>query len=309
MNTCRINGVVVLNKDYNISSNKILQQVKRIYHAKKAGHTGSLDPLATGVLPICFGEATKFSQYLLDADKAYTAWGRLGYTSVTGDAEGDLCCIDNAPIVSRFSFEDILKTFIGTIKQIPPLYSALKKDGVPLYKLARKGQILDTHEMEKKARQVTIYDIQLNAYHYPDFEISVHCSKGTYIRTLIEDIGKSLYSGAYLLNLRRDKAGPYVLENSFTLEQLKSFIDKPEVLEKLLLPMDTAVMNYPSLVLEAEESKAIQQGKKLTKTETVSLEGLYRLYDTHNNFLGLGQISSEGWLTAKRLIATKFVSI
>lgn len=307
-----VDGILLLNKPYTISSNKALQQVKRLYNAKKAGHTGSLDPLATGVLPICLGEATKFSSYLLDADKVYTAWGRLGYTSPTGDAEGELTAVEQAPIIILEQFKENLKSFIGDIKQIPPLYSALKKDGVPLYQLARKGEILDTQVMEEKARWITIFDIQLKSFNYPDFEISVHCSKGTYIRTLIEDIGKAFNSGAYLLNLRRDKAGPYFLENSYTIEQLN--VLKPENLDNLLLPLDTAVQSFPALTLNSVEVKALQQGKVvipnflerrqvLWQANQDSLISLVRLYTADNTFIGLGKISPEDEVSVQRLVA------
>ena len=315
-----VDGILLLNKALNISSNMALQQVKRIYNAKKAGHTGSLDPLATGVLPICLGEATKFSGYLLDADKAYTAWGRLGFTSPTGDAEGELTPVPNAPIISLSEFETALKTFIGTIKQIPPIYSALKKDGVPLYKLARKGQVLESEEMEKKARFITIESIQLDDYHYPDFQIKVRCSKGTYIRTLVEDIGKSLNSGAYLLNLRRDEAGPYALEKSYTIEELtaiSSQSDDLKTLDALLLPMDTAVKNYPLLTLDDAQTKALQQGKIINisiaryceerSLVEIQSETLIRLYNSDNLFLGLGILSSQGQLRVQRLVAVQFL--
>jgi tRNA pseudouridine55 synthase len=290
-----INGILLLNKALNASSNKALQQVKRLYNAKKAGHTGSLDPLATGVLPLCFGEATKFSQYLLDADKIYTVWGRLGATTITGDAEGDVCVVPNAPIISRPMLESALKAFIGEIQQVPPMYSALKKDGVPLYTLARQGK-----EVERKARTITIYSIELRNYSEADFKIKVHCSKGTYIRTLVEDIGKYLNSGAYLLNLRRDKAGPYLLEHSYTLEQLESL--EQHVLVDLLLPADTAVLNFSELYLSEEQTKMLQQGKQIYLENTDKIEKLVRLYhDTQ--FLGLGNLSAEGLLRVQRLVA------
>lgn len=299
-----IDGILLLNKPYNISSNTALQQVKRLFNAKKAGHTGSLDPLATGVLPICLGEATKFSGYLLDADKFYTAWGRLGFTSPTGDAEGELTPVENAASISRTQFEEHLQSFIGEIKQIPPIYSALKKDGVPLYKLARRGQALDTQVMEEKARVVTILDIHLNHFSYPDFEIKVHCSKGTYIRTLVEDIGKSLNSGAYLLNLRRDKAGPYEIENSYTIEQLTAFT--VDTRDSLLLPIDTSIEHFPVFTLNSGQVTSLRQGKvidiELSREKKLS-EPIMRLYTYDNIFIGLGKISPEGKLSVQRLIS------
>jgi tRNA pseudouridine55 synthase len=312
-----VDGILLLNKSYKLSSNTALQQVKRLYNAKKAGHTGSLDPLATGVLPICLGEATKFSSYLLDADKIYTAWGRLGYTSPTGDAEGELVPVLSAPIINLSQLQENLKFFIGSIKQIPPVYSALKKDGVPLYKLAREseatGQTVDSQILEDKARWVTILDIQLNHFNYPDFEISVHCSKGTYIRTLVEDIGKSLNSGAYLLNLRRDKAGPYSLEKSYSFEQLQT--KSLEELDSKLLHMDSALQYFPAITLELTQIQDLRHGKVFTidmcdprivlwqDASTNSLVSLVRLYNGDNIFIGLGRISPENELSVQRLVA------
>lgn len=293
----KVNGILLLNKALKVSSNTALQQVKRLYSAQKAGHTGSLDPLATGVLPICFGEATKFSQYLLDADKVYTVWGRLGCTTMTGDAEGEINVIANAPNIDETTFDVALKTFLGNIEQIPPMYSALKKDGVPLYQLARQGQ-----EIERKTRVITIHNIQLNHYAFPDFQITVHCSKGTYIRTLVEDIGKSLHSGAYLLNLRRDKAGPYTLEKSFTKEQLEAYSTQAS-LDALLLPVDTAVLHYPLLQLDDNQSRMLQQGKTIIMSNPFLSDHIVRLYNVENAFLGLGKMALTGELRAHRLMA------
>lgn len=297
-----INGIFLLNKALNISSNTALQQVKRLYCAKKAGHTGSLDPLATGILPLCFGEATKFSQYLLDADKIYTVWGRLGCTTITGDAEGEIIAIENAPVITQIQFEEALKAFLGNIEQVPPMYSALKKDGVPLYKLARQGQ-----EIERKARNITIMDIHLKKYAYPDFEITVCCSKGTYIRTLVEDIGKFLHSGAYLLNLRRDKAGPFSIDKSFTIEELTTYSTEknPEFLDALLLPPDIAVSHLSALHLSEQHTTMIQQGKEIHLDAIIDkdTEKLVRLYHADNHtFLGLGNITQNGKLCAHRLM-------
>lgn len=299
-----VNGILLLNKAINITSNQALQQVKRFYQAEKAGHTGSLDPLATGVLPICLGEAAKFSQYLLDADKVYTVWGRLGYSSITGDAEGEVIPVDNAPRISKIQLEAALKHFLGTIEQVPPMYSALKKDGVPLYQLARQGI-----EIERKSRTITIYAIQLDEYDehaekYQDFKITVHCSKGTYIRTLVEDIARHLHSGAYLLNLRRDKAGPYKLENSMTIEQLRDLSEEEG--DALLLAPEAAVADYPDVFLDAAQTAMIQQGKILsdfTQNSVGEMIGLVRLFH-EQHFLGLGEIFMDGTLRSKRLMKT-----
>lgn len=302
-----VNGILLLNKAINITSNQALQQVKRFYQAEKAGHTGSLDPLATGVLPICLGEAAKFSQYLLDADKIYTVWGRLGYTSITGDAEGEIIPVDNAPRISRKQLEAALQHFLGTIEQVPPMYSALKKDGVPLYQLARQGI-----EIERKSRTITIYDIQLEEYDedaalYQDFTITVHCSKGTYIRTLVEDIAKYLHSGAYLLNLRRDKAGPYLLENSVTIEKLRDLSEEKG--DALLWAPETAVADYPDVFLDETQTVMIQQGKILSgfqKNVSDHILGLVRLFHKQH-FLGLGELFIDGTLRSKRLMKTGLI--
>jgi len=226
-----IDGIFLLNKSKGISSNHALQRVKRFYNAKKAGHTGSLDPLATGLLPICFGKSTKLCQQLLESDKIYTVIGCLGATTITGDAEGDVQLIANAPTISLAQIEGILPQFLGPIKQIPPMYSALKKEGVPLYKLARQGI-----EIERPAREVTIHSIKLNAYNAQEshFDITVHCTKGTYIRTLVEDIGKALDSGAYVLELCRDKTGPYDLKDALTLDQLNA-LSLEEAMARLII--------------------------------------------------------------------------
>lgn len=301
-----INGILLLDKPIGLSSNQALQHAKRVYQAQKAGHTGSLDPLATGILPLCFGEAAKFSQYLLDADKTYQVWGRLGYTSSTGDAEGEINAVENAPNISQEDFEKALKAFVGNVNQIPPMYSALKKDGVPLYTLARQGKTV-----ERAIREIKIYSIELNEFAFPDFYITVHCSKGTYIRTLAEDIGKYLNSGAYLLNLRRTKTGPFCIENAYTLDALKELdFDK---LQAILLPAETAVEHFSEIILDDTHVKMIQQGKKLESPDFQKYcaheEKIVRLFQKKNSvenaFIGLGTLSPKGLLSAKRLMASQ----
>ena len=211
----QVNGVLVLDKPRGMSSNQALQKVRWLLNAEKAGHTGSLDPLATGVLPLCFGEATKFSQYLLDADKGYETLAQLGVTTTTGDAEGEV--LERRPVaLTAEQIEAALQEFRGPIQQIPPMYSALKKDGQPLYKLARAGEVV-----EREARSVTIARLELLAWHGEQLRLAVDCSKGTYIRTLVEDLGQQLGCGAHVAELRRTQAGPFDLSQTVTLETLE----------------------------------------------------------------------------------------
>ncbi|PJE79680.1 tRNA pseudouridine synthase B [invertebrate metagenome] len=209
-----VNGIVVVDKAQGLSSNDMLQRIKRLFGAAKAGHTGSLDPLATGVLPICFGEATKFSQFLLESDKAYRATVKMGVKTSTGDAEGEV--IETRPVqVTKTDVEAVLSRFVGELEQVPSMYSALKYKGQPLYKLAREGI-----EVERQARKIHIYHLSLLSFSEDSFDIDVACSKGTYIRTLVEDIGETLGCLAHVEALRRVKAGPYGIDQSYTLDEL-----------------------------------------------------------------------------------------
>ena len=223
--------MLVVDKPAGISSNDAVQQAKRLFGAQKVGHTGSLDPLATGVLPLCFGEATKFSQFLLDADKKYWARIRLGVTTETGDADGEVISEADASGVTAAQVVEALKTFVGEIEQIPSMYSALKHQGQPLYKLARQGI-----EVERAPRKVTIYSAEMLNITGSEIELLVHCSKGTYIRSLAEDLGAALGCGGHVSGLRRLAAGPYQEEQTVSFEQLKA-IGGPEELDALLLPM------------------------------------------------------------------------
>jgi len=306
----KIDGILLLDKPLHWSSNEALQKVKWLFHARKAGHTGSLDPLATGLLPICFGEATKFSQYLLDADKRYTVKGRLGFFSSTGDAEGELHPEPVSPELKtegEMLLRNAIKAFEGVIEQVPPMYSALKHKGVALYTLARQGETV-----ERKPRQITIYSIALKQYyvqdgHY-DFELTVHCSKGTYIRTLVEDIGKALNTGAYVTELRRDSVGPYSVEKAYPFETLAKLAEiDSNSLSSLLLLVETSLSGYPVIHLNNEQAKAITQGKKiqLTENETVNISNdpvLTRLIAPQQRFLGLGELEPGGTLRVKRLV-------
>lgn len=292
-----IDGVFLLNKPLGLSSNAALQAVKRAYGARKAGHTGSLDPLATGMLPICFGEATKFSQYLLDADKCYRVTACLGTQTTTGDAEGSaLSQIDNVNI-ARAQLEQAIAKFIGPIQQIPPMYSALKHQGQPLYKLARQGITV-----ERKSRQVTIAKIDLLATDGQTFDCEVECSKGTYIRTLIEDIGLALGVGAYVSSLHRVYTKPYQEQSMLTLEQLQSYAEEqPQQLMTHLLPLDSMLGSLDALCLDQAMTLKIRNGQGIAQSSDYR-QGLIRLLDHRQCFIGLGEVLSDGSIVPKRLV-------
>lgn len=293
-----IDGVLLLDKPLGLSSNQALQQVKRLYQAAKAGHTGSLDPLATGLLPICLGEATKFSHFLLDADKSYRALIRLGSTTTTGDAEGEV--MSRADVnVSQETLRSVLKSFIGQIEQVPPMYSALKHQGKALYEYARDGI-----DIPRPARQITIFNIELNSFEQGShqLEIDVVCSKGTYIRTLAEDIGKALGCGAHLAGLRRLTTAHFKLEDAFTIEQLEKM--SADERDNILLRPDASVIDLPIIELDADSAYYLLQGQSVWKSG-INIEGLFRLYKEGGQFLGLGELDEEGKVAPKRLLVTK----
>lgn len=293
-----IDGVLLLDKPLGYSSNQALQQVKRLYQAAKAGHTGSLDPLATGLLPICLGEATKFSHFLLDADKSYRALIQLGSTTTTGDAEGEVLIRNEVNVTSAFLQETISK-FVGQIEQVPPMYSALKHEGKALYEYARNGQ-----EIVRPARTVTIFDIRLNSFDpvLNSVEIDVVCSKGTYIRTLAEDIGQALGCGAHLAGLRRLTTAHFSLQHACTLEQLEAM--SMEQRDKALLPVESPVQDLPSLTLDADSAYYLLQGQSIWKSG-LKMNGLFRIYHEDGRFLGLGELDADGKVAPKRLLAIR----
>lgn len=293
-----IDGVLLLDKPLGYSSNQALQQVKRLYQAAKAGHTGSLDPLATGLLPICLGEATKFSHFLLDADKSYRALIQLGSTTTTGDAEGEVLIRNEVNVTSAFLQETISK-FVGQIEQVPPMYSALKHEGKALYEYARNGQ-----EIVRPARTVTIFDIKLNSFDpvLNSVEIDVVCSKGTYIRTLAEDIGQALGCGAHLAGLRRLTTAHFSLQHACTLEQLEAM--SMEQRDKALLPVESPVQDLPSLTLDADSAYYLLQGQSIWKSG-LKMNGLFRIYHEDGRFLGLGGLDADGKVAPKRLLAIR----
>ena len=293
-----IDGILILDKPLGLSSNQALQQLRHLYRARKAGHCGSLDPLASGVLPVCLGQATKFSSYLLGACKTYRASCRLGQTTTTGDAEGEV--IDRRPVaVDPQQLAQVLQQFVGQIEQVPPMYSALKHQGRRLYQLAREGK-----EVEREPRRVEIYALELLAFEGDSLEIEVCCSKGTYIRTLAEDIGRSLGCGAYLTALRRTAVDALQEKNSFSLARLQQIASQDiSLLDPLLLPVSAALTRFTELQLDADECLDISHGKRIRLREFPGA-GLYRLVSSDGAFIGLGEVGPDAELTAKRLMNT-----
>lgn len=296
-----INGVLLLDKPCQLTSNSALQKVKRLFHAKKAGHTGSLDPLATGMLPICFGEATKYCQFLLEADKCYQVKGKLGVKTTTGDSEGEVLeTADVTDAIDKATLIDTISSFKGDIWQLPPMYSALKKNGVPLYKLARKGI-----EVERKKRQVRIYDISLTAFDWPYFSMTVRCSKGTYIRTLVEDIGDVLGLGAHVVELHRLYSEPYQGAMMQSLTSLQAMVDNNhyQALNDLLLPVESMLSHLPTLTLAKESLKEVRHGRtvRLNGTDAKTEGPFIRLFDSVDAFIGVGEVIEGSLLKAKRL--------
>jgi len=293
-----VDGILLLDKPLGLSSNQALQQVRRLYQARKAGHCGSLDPLATGVLPICLGEATKFSGYLLGANKTYRAGCRLGQTTASGDAEGEI--LETAPVeVDAAQIEAVLKEFVGEIDQVPPMYSALKHQGKRLYQLAREGK-----EVERAARRITIYQLEMLGFDGQILDIDVGCSKGTYIRTLAEDIGKRLGCGAHLSALRRSSVDAFDEHDALTMEQLENLqAQGMEHLDALLLPVSAALEQFPEILLNAADSLDICHGRRIELGATANA-GLRRLCSPEGVFLGLGEVAEGGRLSAKRLMNT-----
>lgn len=292
-----ISGVLLLNKPKGISSNRALQRVRAMLNASKGGHTGNLDPMATGLLPLCFGEATKFSSYLLDADKAYIATARLGQVSDTGDAEGTIIQERPVPELSETQIREAMAAFLGDIEQVPPMYSALKQNGQPLYKLAREGKTV-----ERKARSVTIFDLELIEWNAPDLTFSVRCSKGTYVRTLAEDIGEALNCGAHLVMLHRTHTGGFTADEMLVFDQLQEEKDAGQSLHGYLLSPDVLVTHFPSKELSEKETARILHGQDIACDQVYPDK--VRLYDTQGRFIGLAESTAAGRLQPKRLVVS-----
>ena len=302
----RIDGVVLLDKPSGMSSQSAVTSVKRLLHAEKAGHTGTLDPMATGLLPVCLGEATKYSQDLLDADKAYLAQLRFGIKTDTGDAQGQIIAekstaevVDNA--MAKTLIDAILPHFIGDIQQVPPMYSALKRDGKPLYEYARSGI-----EIEREARRITIYSIKLLNVQWPVIDIEVHCSKGTYIRVLAEDMGHALGCGAHLIGLRRTMVGHLSLAQSASLESLQH--SAPQI-----LPVDALLQTLPELTVDDIQAKRLEMGQRVPCAVNIATQwanSLFRIYRSQalpQNFIGTADWRS-GVLHPRRFISQRLIN-
>lgn len=293
-----VNGVLLLDKPAGLSSNHALQRARRLFQAQKAGHTGTLDPMATGLLPVCFGEATKFSAHLLDADKAYRTRVELGTTTDTGDAEGCVVERHEVPRLTGADVEGVLERFHGEIDQVPPMYSALKHQGRRLYELAREGR-----SVERAARRVTVYDARLLSLADTAFDLDVRVSKGTYIRTLAEDIGGVLGCGAHISALRRLATGPFTGEGMMTLDALEALAGQAER-EAVLLPVDVLVDHLPRLEVTGLAARQLTHGQA-ARVETGELAGdeTARLY-CEGAFLGLGVVAGPQEVAPKRLLNT-----
>tara|TARA_Y100000815_G_scaffold188895_1_gene172453 strand:- start:246 stop:1163 length:918 start_codon:yes stop_codon:yes gene_type:complete len=292
-----ISGIVVLDKANGLSSNAALQEVKRLYEANKAGHAGSLDPLATGVLPVCLGEATKVSQFLLDSDKRYRARIKLGIRTDTGDSEGSIIERNEGIRVSREAIERALTKFKGEVEQVPPMHSAIKMNGVPLYKLARKGIAV-----EREPRLVTLYQICLVEFVNSELELEISCSKGTYIRTIADDLGQILGCGAHVIELRRTQAGVFTEKDSISSEELalekeNRGLDK---IDQFLIPMDRAIQDLPEVNLPSITASHVKNGQAVL-VRHLPKNGLVRMYEDEQ-FIGIGSIDDDGKVAPKRLI-------
>ncbi len=304
-----INGVLLLDKPYEMSSNHALQAVKRIYFAQKAGHTGALDPLATGMLPICLGEGTKFSQFLLDTDKTYQVTAKLGVRTTTSDADGEV--VSEKPVdISAEQLATALDSFRGTTKQVPSMYSALKYQGQPLYKYAREGI-----EVPREARDITVFNLELLRFEGDEVELNIHVSKGTYIRTIVDDLGELLGCGAHVAELRRSAVGNYPIDKMVTLADLEALlaeaqskeISPSELLDPLLLPMNSAVEGMPCVYVDDMSANFLRHGNPV-QAYNAPLDGSVQVYigedehDANAEFIGVGIIDDDGLVAPKRIV-------
>lgn len=292
-----VNGILLLDKPIGVTSNEVLQQVKRLYNANKAGHTGSLDPIATGMLPICFGEATKFSQFLLEANKHYTATGKLGETTASADSEGAIIQKREVKNIDAQTIEKILPKFRGKILQLPPMYSALKHKGQPLYKLARQGI-----EVERQPREVTVHMLQLIELNGDLVKFEMRCSKGTYVRTIIADIGELLGCGAHVIELRRLAVEPYLVAQMATLTTIQEIAAKNDYksLDQLLLPIESMLVGMPEITLTADMVFYMQQGQPLVIPNAPD-SGWVKMNSKAGKFLGVGEVMPDGKITPRRM--------
>ena len=295
-----VDGLLLLDKPSGITSNAALQRVKWLFRARKAGHTGSLDPLASGMLPLCFGQATKISAYLLDADKTYRVTMRLGARTDTADADGQVVEESAVNTIEREALELALERFRGEIMQVPPMYSALKKDGKRLYELARAGEVV-----EREPRPVTIYDLRVDTWDAAEPELLVRCSKGTYIRTLVEDIAAAAGTLAHVAALRRLAVSPFAESGLITMAELESAAEDEEgALDALLRPIDEAICDWPEATLNAEQVFYLLRGNPV-QAQIPDVPGLIRIYDENRRFLGLGEDLGGGRLAPRRLFVER----
>lgn len=290
-----INGILLLNKPQGMSSNKALQEVKHLFFAAKAGHTGALDPLATGMLPICLGEATKFSQFLLESDKGYRVIGKLGIRTDSCDSTGEVT--ETLPVnVSQKQLEKALEKFRGETQQIPSMFSALKHQGQPLYKLARQGI-----EIEREARDISVYNLQLVRFENDEVELDIECSKGTYIRNIIDDLGQELGCGAHVTLLHRTFVADYPVDDMVTLEQLRQDREQDISLDDYLLPMESPLMHCEEAILDVDSAHYFCHGQAVNYPSLEEGE-LIRVYDDTDRFLGIAEVDNELMLAPKRLV-------
>lgn len=303
-----IHGVLLLDKPQGLSSNDALQKVKRIYNANRAGHTGALDPLATGMLPICLGEATKFSQYLLDSDKRYRVVARLGQRTDTSDADGQV--VQERPVnITQAQLDAALETFRGDIQQVPSMYSALKYQGKKLYEYARQGI-----EVPREARSITVYELRFIRWERDELELEVHCSKGTYIRTITDDLGELLGCGAHVIYLRRLQVAKYPIARMVTLEQLNALLEQAQeqgiapgaLLDPLLMPMDSPAEDFPEVNLLPAVAGYVKQGQPV-QVAGAPASGLVRMTEGEaRKFIGIGEIADDGRVAPRRLVVEYF---
>lgn len=290
-----VDGLLLLNKPAGITSNRALQIVKRLLQAKKAGHTGSLDPAATGMLPLCFGEGTKVCTYLLDADKTYRVVARLGESTDSGDADGSIVASAPVPELGELRWREILGAFLGDSEQIPPMYSALKKDGKRLYELARQGQVV-----EREPRPIRIFEIKLLEARGRRLAFRVRCSKGTYVRTLVEDIARAAGTIAYTTSLHRESVGSFRAEDMLDLAEAEALAERdPEHLSNALLPVDTALSGWPEYRLDSAGTAAFMSGQPVSGAAIPP--GLVRVYGDERRFLGVGECAADGRLAPRRV--------
>lgn len=292
----KVAGIVLADKPSGLTSNRVLQILKRLFAAEKAGHTGSLDPLATGMLPVCLGSATKVAGLLLDARKSYRVWVRLGVATDTGDAEGKVIAESPAPSRSREELQRVLARFVGPIEQVPPMYSALKHQGRRLYSLARRGE-----EVVRQARPITIHSLELEGIEWPTLCLRVECSKGTYVRSLATDLARELGTLGHVTALRRLAVGPYLESEMNGIDRLEALAEEGfDRLDRVLLPADTALTGWPTIVLDAEQARRLSHGQRVP-ADAGWPAGPVRLYGPEQVFLGVGNVLASGELKSQRL--------